>query len=290
MKWFTPYEHINQDRSCPEYTYPRINIDEGDWNRYDISSPVAFPMVVKDGYPYYVHPDIDVTEAVASVNKHGRILEVAGPTETSYELLWTRPLPERPVVTNITTDNWHYCEEEIECNHTKDDLSVDIVADSRSLPIPNDSLGLLMASCIPQLEPSFRDLDNTEYMGLACDLVATVAKGITEGASIDAFDEYAAASPRVGFWLEAVRTVHEEGLVLYRGVVEEELILAAALGFELIAHTAYYDINQFDIQSGAYKEGLSIPHEMLFIKRPTAVKNPLPQLRTPIVTAEYDAA
>jgi hypothetical protein len=70
------------------------------------------------------------------------ILEIGGPTQSGYYFLDNRPLPSRPVIGNV--NDRYYDGETIP--------GIDLIIDGRSLPVGNESLGMVLSGHLPKYE------------------------------------------------------------------------------------------------------------------------------------------
>jgi len=81
------------------------------------------------------------------INKRqGIFIEVGGPTKQGFISLEGITLPKEPIISNISsTPPGTATKEEVKLQHPK----IKLIADATSLPFPDNSIGLILASCLP---------------------------------------------------------------------------------------------------------------------------------------------
>lgn len=243
---------LSTERSVHIYPYT----SEQDSSNYDfrpeIGSAFGFERTkLSNGSVYFVAPGLDVDLLLDSA--HGPIIEVSGPTYTGFESLDNRILPSRPLITNIPQYNFS--------GNVINSQEVDFQMDAREFAVSDDSLSIILASCVMRTNYELANWlheNDIPYEPTVQAIYGFARKKLEAGEDLGTEMN---DSVRIGFWVEAARTLKRNGLVLSKGMTIEDIALASDLGMVLVAHSSPTwdsDVKKPDF----YHE----PYEMIFQK------------------------
>lgn len=166
------------------------------------------------------------------------VIEIGGPTEDGYYFLDDVPLPEKPIITNISGNPLPFAPNAKELAG-----QVQQIVDGRDMPFANRSVGIFLMSAMSissdwwvglsdedkdKAEPKFED----EYRKARLE-TGQVAAGLLR-------PQDAKHAQRVQIYGEVHRTLRKGGLFFTNGTTEELLILQK-MGFQLIALLQYLE-------------------------------------------------
>lgn len=191
-----------------------------------------------DHYPY--NPDSEYLEKI-SVNSYsievsanlnerlsqtkGPALEVGGPTKHGFKILEGVEFPNKLIISNILPEN-------------EDIANIDIM----DLPYDNESLGCIIASCLP-ISPLGEDCDNgIDSANIIINLFANDISNFRYDKLCD--KEFIKISPRIALIAEASRTLERDGLLFTKHLLQSELNIIKDLGFDLLYFIKLSDYEQ----------------------------------------------
>jgi hypothetical protein len=171
-------------------------------------------------------PGVDLDKVFQQAK--GPVLEIGGPTEIGFYFLDKRALPSRPIIGNVTTENWD-----------GSTFEVDMMIDGRDLPFADHSLGMVLSAHIPKYDyvdehigPLTQADDDADLFNLAISRAKATLELVTETKVVDR--EVMESSLRFAIAHEVYDKLIPGGLYLTDGE-QFEIDAYGALGFELIA-------------------------------------------------------
>lgn len=172
-----------------------------------LGSPYNFQRtVLPNGQEYYVNPFIDYRRAIEEAST-SPVVEVAGPTSAGYQSLQGVRFRTKPIITNRSSATRYVGGSTNPADFPLSDRqNIDIVADAKQLPFTDESLGVIMASCLPKVNifDDSRNMSLEQMHGILASAAAELSQGNYPASEV-------AISPRVGFWVEAARTLKRGG-------------------------------------------------------------------------------
>ena len=162
-----------------------------------------------NGDKYFVHPFYDLQQSIITASRDP-VIEVAGPTTSGYAVLDGLALFSKPIVTNIGSSEKYSEPGKFDQLTENDKTMIDVIASASHLPFPDRSLGILLGSCLPKIDLRLLH-DGRANEDQMNQMLKLVAERASAGLDIEPWRDI---SPRVGFWLEAARTVRKGGLII----------------------------------------------------------------------------
>jgi hypothetical protein len=179
---------------------------------------------------------------------NGPFLELGGPTEEGYFHLDRMQLPKRVLLSNV--DMPDFIPQEYRDSVAD---SIDFVIDGSDIDLPEDSLGMVMASHIPYI--SFDRFDSDGQLDLAKN---APLRALEQGAiTPDILDD----SLRLKMASEVYRTLEPGGLFLTDGRAED-IAACELLGFQVMASVSDARYDEDDDINGYYRVVLQKPKQV----------------------------
>lgn len=183
-----------------------------------------------DKYPYV--PDSEYTSRLAVeshddeifatlndylANTKGPALEIGGPTRNGFKILENVDFPNKLIISNISPED-------------DDTASIDIM----NLPFEDGSLGCIIASRLPL---SLVDTDCANEIRATMNDIDLLVEEISNSRFDRLSDKsFVKTSPRIALIAEARSKLERNGLLITKHLLNSELTLVKALGFDLLYH------------------------------------------------------
>lgn len=167
-------------------------------------------------------------------NTKGPALEIGGPTRSGFKVLENVDFPNKLIISNISPED--------------DDIAnVDVM----NLPFEDGSLGCIIASRLPL---SLDDTDCVNEIRATMDVIDLLADEITNSRFDKLSDrDYINISPRIALIVEARSKLERNGLLVTKHLLDSELTLVKALGFDLLYHIgSANNLHEDDWRRGEY--------------------------------------
>jgi hypothetical protein len=222
------------------YHYPYSSEVQGDFSAIlSVASTESLGEDMRGPDGIYRRPGFDFTDAAR--NTTGPVIEIAGPSPDGYVTLRDGVLPSKPyVIDNIDHQRG--------LNYPPDDgvgLAVDHIADVRDLPIPDNSVGVMMASRIDAIDVGpFNKRMKQGGITRSQDTAGRVAeiqrlRALTQ-AALDRNNPAELPyweSPRLATIAQAARILEPGGVFIMNAVDAQDAGVARLLGLEIVMHT-----------------------------------------------------
>lgn len=181
----------------------------------------------------------------------GPYLELGGPTEEGYFHLDRLRLPKRVLLSNVEMPD--FIPQEYRDSVAS---SIDLVIDGGDIDLPDDSLGMVMASHIPYIP--FDRFDSDEQLNLAKDApFRALEQGVVTPDLLE-------VSLRLKMASEVYRTLQPGGVYLTDGRFED-VAACELLGFQMMASVSDARYDEDEDMNGYYR---------VVLQKPKRVDNP----------------
>lgn len=197
------------------------------------------------GVSFLSEQGFDLAEVVSK--QGGVVLEVGGPTIGGYQTLADVDLPKRPIITNRASAIGPARPGKVKDLAEVDKITIDFLSEARKLPLADNSVDLMMASCLNYITDNNCTMEEVSPKKQA--LYESAILKVLAGKRVI---EESSDSPRIAFLLEAQRLVKEGGIVIIRGVDPLDITLANSLGFVLRSRTLSSREGQDDADNAPY--------------------------------------
>jgi hypothetical protein len=207
--------------------------------------PGSLPEADRDELGIYTKPGFDLAAEVAKIP--GPIVEMAGPSTRGYTFLHNVDLPSKPFITNYRGNGASNIEKKGTGANSitpLDQLVLSALADVRAFPVADESVGMVLFANITNADE--RELidrqkkgatyaEASEWASDALDKAREQAMQALDTQNTDTLNNI--ESPRIAAIFQASRVLKPGGILIARGIEEEETELLNAFGLELVMHT-----------------------------------------------------
>ncbi len=286
MPDLTLQDFVVQGDNSDAFKYPFRYTEPTLWMRDPENQTPLGPHIEEQNWgetgTYFFDTSIDPQKLVNSLR--GPAIEIGGPTATGFKFLDGVSLPNRPLITNIA--GTHNEEAGAHSVTSLDKLVLDTLADGRMLPFKDQSVGILFASALPVLLGCGDYPENAtteqivEVNATRQTIIDTIMPRFAEiwksahGTESDPLKirdaqekitEIADSSVRIGFLMEAQRTLEPNGLLILASMQPDEIEVASLLGFQVVGHLQREVFPPEDTRDSSTFE--DVPFEIVFQKK-----------------------